>query len=87
MYSTYNEREIQGVPMNNEEKLNLKIVAVRQAFVKRVEALDEEVANLRVAITEQSQTLQELRQEYEDYKSRNPEEADVQEEGNASTEE
>lgn len=66
--------------MNNEDKLELKIVAIRQAFVKRVEALDDEVANLRVALTEVNQNLQQTQQEFEIYKQRHPEEPDVQEE-------
>lgn len=72
--------------MNNEEKLELKILALKEAFGKRVDTLDEEVANLRVALTEMNQTLQATQQEYSDYRIRHPEEPDVPEEASDDTE-
>ena len=69
--------------MDNEEKLELKIVALRETYVKRVAELDDEVANLRIALTEHSRALQSLQQEFEDYKGRNPEGTDVQEKEDA----
>ena len=63
--------------MNNENKLELKIVALQEVHYKRLQTLDDEIANLRVALTEQNQTLQEVQREFEEYKIAHPEETDV----------
>ena len=66
--------------MDELTKLNLKIQALRETYVNRVNELDDLVANYRVQITELSQTLQTTKQEFETYKQQHPEESDVQEE-------
>lgn len=63
--------------MNNEDKLNLKIQAIEEVHYERLKELDNQVANLRVALTEVSQTLQATEQEFETYKQMHPEETDV----------
>jgi len=63
--------------MDIEEKLTLKIQALKERFYKREEELDDEIANLRVGLTALDKELQAVRADFEAYKSRHPEETDV----------
>lgn len=45
--------------MNDVEKLQLKIQALKETYTRRISDLDDEVANLRVALTEINGNLED----------------------------
>lgn len=75
--------------MENIEKLNLKIEALKQGFANSVSNYEDRIADLRVQLTEVSQQLGEAHSEVANLRSQveslTPKDADVQEEQDGTT--